>query len=1080
MASKGRNGDSMLVHMTPGEVAGLHALALKHGGELTINPDTGLPEANFLKSLLPMLAGAALNFFVPGLGAAVGGAFGLGAAAGTGIAVGGLTTLATGSLSRGLMAGMGAYGGAGLAEGLTTAGLQSEVAANLPTVPSEGLTQAQIPDYIKNVENARGAAIDKFGGMGGMDKLSAGFDAAKNAPGAFLKDNLMPLGMAAAPIMADMMVPTTTKMPAATDTGYIRQKVFDPGSQTYRSLTPVKASEFGSRNFSDIYRGYNGGGIVALAGGGDAALEAYQAGDYGKASQLLADAGMNAQDVVSKYGLSQADAANVAQNLGYTGDMSGIQYAAPATQASSSGLSADAARNLIEAQYATIGRSGVGTGANQIDEAGLNAWTNALVSGEFKPEDLSSRFGTAVTDYMAQNPDDQYTQYVKDYQAKQATTGGGGVSNLDTTGGGTATVADTSGIATLNNAATGTNLNAFSNAYTGANINDYIANNNLDAAGIAAAAKQFNVDPAQIVAAQNAQNIVTNVYRNVLGRDPDPAGLSWWTNQIMNGDRTGAEMYAEFQKSAKSLLGTGGTKELFKEMSLENAVKDFGGYQSADKRTIADEWVRNTLGREVTEDDRKQQWYKDAANSSVMTTVGKAEDIYSKFKDFARDNASTTVAQQIKDAKATLSKNGLTEMDVLRQTGKTIAELVGSGINLENDLFKASQLRKPGEKAGFDFNTIKKPVIPNTFTKDDGTGDKKVVDRFETNPYGNVTNPGDLTYNRDGTVTVTPNIPYRPYGGFSGMGEVKNAYTQGGGSLGYTPRVVNSADEHDELYNRFTPGGDSEAAYNYLMGKGGAKYPTKSTVGEIARPYREATMGYPTSTNKAYNYDAATGKMVRNPDYVAPGRDAAGNVNYTLSLSEMKKYLTANPLSGQALYDWAQENGASAQDVADATGRKLSEVYAEFRAASKKVADAKKTDTTNTDAIISNTNDGGGGGGEAAGGLQQSYAMGGYAVGGGLGSLGSYSDGGRLLKGPGDGVSDSIPATIGQKQQPARLADGEFVVPARIVSELGNGSTEAGAKKLYAMMDRVQRARGKTTGKNKVAANSRADKYLPA
>jgi hypothetical protein len=94
--------------------------------------------------------------------------------------------------------------------------------------------------------------------------------------------------------------------------------------------------------------------------------------------------------------------------------------------------------------------------------------------------------------------------------------------------------------------------------------------------------------------------------------------------------------------------------------------------------------------------------------------------------------------------------------------------------------------------------------------------------------------------------------------------------------------------------------------------------------------------------------------------------------------------------------------------------------------------------------------------------------------------LGNYSDGGRLLKGPGDGVSDSIPATIGTKQQPARLADGEFVIPARIVSELGNGSTDAGAKKLYAMMDRVQRARGKTTGKNKVAANSRSDKYLPA
>jgi hypothetical protein len=101
-----------------------------------------------------------------------------------------------------------------------------------------------------------------------------------------------------------------------------------------------------------------------------------------------------------------------------------------------------------------------------------------------------------------------------------------------------------------------------------------------------------------------------------------------------------------------------------------------------------------------------------------------------------------------------------------------------------------------------------------------------------------------------------------------------------------------------------------------------------------------------------------------------------------------------------------------------------------------------------------------------------------YAA-GGISHLGDYSDGGRLLRGPGDGVSDSIPATIANKR-PARLADGEFVVPARIVSELGNGSTEAGARKLYAMMDRVQRARGKTVGKGKVAVNSRSEKLLPA
>tara|TARA_R110000868_G_scaffold56989_3_gene176437 strand:+ start:9185 stop:11029 length:1845 start_codon:yes stop_codon:yes gene_type:complete len=135
---------------------------------------------------------------------------------------------------------------------------------------------------------------------------------------------------------------------------------------------------------------------------------------------------------------------------------------------------------------------------------------------------------------------------------------------------------------------------------------------------------------------------------------------------------------------------------------------------------------------------------------------------------------------------------------------------------------------------------------------------------------------------------------------------------------------------------------------------------------------------------------------------------------------------------------------------------------------------------------------GGGGGGvsasEAAGpsgeGTESGgdgWARGGLAAlaQGGISNLGDYSDGGRLLRGPGDGISDSIPAMIGKKQ-PARLADGEFVVPARIVSELGNGSTEAGARKLYAMMDRIQKARGKTVGKGKVAANSRSAKYLPA
>jgi hypothetical protein len=95
---------------------------------------------------------------------------------------------------------------------------------------------------------------------------------------------------------------------------------------------------------------------------------------------------------------------------------------------------------------------------------------------------------------------------------------------------------------------------------------------------------------------------------------------------------------------------------------------------------------------------------------------------------------------------------------------------------------------------------------------------------------------------------------------------------------------------------------------------------------------------------------------------------------------------------------------------------------------------------------------------------------------GGIANLGSYSDGGHMMKGPGDGMSDSIPATIAGKR-PARLATDEFVVPADVVSHLGNGSSDAGAKQLYAMMDKVRQAR---TGNKRQGREINPGKYMPA
>jgi len=140
LASRGRDGDSMLVHMSPGEVKGLQALAMAHGGSLSINPDTGLAEASFLKRILPTIAGIGLNLAFPGLGAL--------ATAGI---VGGGTALATGDINKGLMAGLGAYGGAGIGQGLAAAGgAQAGLASGaeaLGTTPellgtTEGMTNA--------------------------------------------------------------------------------------------------------------------------------------------------------------------------------------------------------------------------------------------------------------------------------------------------------------------------------------------------------------------------------------------------------------------------------------------------------------------------------------------------------------------------------------------------------------------------------------------------------------------------------------------------------------------------------------------------------------------------------------------------------------------------------------------------------------------------------------------------------------------------------------------------------------------------------------------------------------------------
>jgi len=160
--SKGRDKDTVLIHMTPGEVNGLQQLAMAHGGSLTINPETGLPEAGFLKKLLPMVIGAGL-MMIPGVNAIAaaamvgGGSTALGLSKGKGLG---------GSLKQGLMAGLGAYGGASMAAGF---GVGTAGQAATKAVGEKAVAEAAKTAATEAAKTGTTAGLTGVGQIGGSE-----------------------------------------------------------------------------------------------------------------------------------------------------------------------------------------------------------------------------------------------------------------------------------------------------------------------------------------------------------------------------------------------------------------------------------------------------------------------------------------------------------------------------------------------------------------------------------------------------------------------------------------------------------------------------------------------------------------------------------------------------------------------------------------------------------------------------------------------------------------------------------------------------------------------------------------------
>jgi len=534
-------------------------------------------------------------------------------------------------------------------------------------------------------------------------------------------------------------------------------------------------------------------------------------------------------------------------------------------------------------------------------------------------------------------------------------------------------------------------------------INNYIAQNNLSGDALTAAEQQFGVTPAQVAYAQNlsspaaaqtqggmpepmaARNEPSAVADTPTGGTPvTPAYTSYTPDQIAAYIRTSGINLNDPAAIAAAEKTSNIDPAAYNAFAASNA-NPFS-YQSLSSPTAAN--VANfdaSLGT-------------NPANIAIGNAVHTAYANTGATSNLAGNVAGNT---QLAKEMDTWNVPPAQMAAALKMDPATIQKLYDA-VN-PNGKFATKASVTPG---GTQSSTATTYVDPTTGVQQ-GFGNYGSGNQTGVSASGKTVStatPGDIITNADQSRTVVSNTPGRPYGGFTGMEPLINAYTAGGGHLG---QVLKPTQTYQNT-------GGSKAAYDYLSGAGTWAGTKTQPDAKVRNTYSNITS--PSASEKTmyskYPKVWVNGALVDNP-YYSSSTTISGNGPVANLINQVGS-TTANP---------------------DSSG-----------------ADRVKN-----------------------GGLLSAMAAGGMSD----GHLGGYSDGGRLLRGPGDGVSDSIPATIGGKQ-PARLADGEFVVPARIVSELGNGSTEAGAKQLYAMMDRVQKARGKTVGKGKVAKSTRADKYLPA
>lgn len=875
MQQAGRGDDKMLVHMTPGEVGGLQALAMAHGGSLTVNPETGLPEAGFLSSILPMVAGAALS--ATGIGAPMAAAL-----------VGGAGALATGNLGKGLMMGLGAYGGAGLGAGLMGAGMDAAAAG----VAAPALTADAAANAALLGEGAGAAVANPAGSMSGSlfaDKVAAAQAAAAETPFKTAFEGLKSLG--------------TEGGRAAFMQGM--------GSVPYSTYASLGSTAMG--NYYDQLDKMN-----------------ELAGARGKSKSLI-----RPYTLEREYS-SEPDAYGRYFQDTWT---EGTPYAAPGPEYAGGGLLAFADGGMPVEQMSRMNAIGANTRYPMASQT-----TSTYATPAERP------ISENVINPPGYTPVDPYTG------AERFAAGGG------------------AGIGSIYDQ----------------------ANKSSSASSKTSAPKPGSYDTAKKIV---DDTMLQDIYARMGGVGKVPEKLK---NTLLGNKRSEADIVNTFKKdpyfSTKDFLSTPG---ISKELGLSTRVKSL--LTEEDKAKIEqaktdriNSVAQAQLGRNATPEELAKlrsasislagmgDWFAKNAKDEYGTYQQKAFDERQKAATEAATAKEKTAFEQDPKNWASASQTA----NIFRQTfgrAPTAAELQQySGMNMTPEKLKEAMTksdlytkRLTGETSG---------VSTPKFTRDEKTGIMSL--------------PGAMSPYQ----SATDRLGLGQFYGDMDAALKKQMLTAGDGMKFAAPAKQTNLSALDQYY---APAGTNIA-------QGSAEQAQLASLLAAQNVAQQASM---------YGIGPTVARAGA-PGISAPRFTSSGNI-YSAGYYSPQYGSTTQP-----------------QAVTTPTMGYTNPAFTGFPTPPAPAPTAPMAS-------------------------------------GGIASLGDYSDGGRLLKGPGDGVSDSIPASIGERR-PARLADGEFVIPARIVSELGNGSTEAGARQLYAMMDRVQKARRKTVGKKKVAVDSKASKMLPA